>query len=507
MRIELLHAGIVARRETPERARRAGAAAETPDVALVPTGRVERRFRRPAAWVPLLALAASACVPVGLTRDLAEVVSLARLDGLKLDEVETQRDARALLAKPLDADAAVRVALLRNRELRARLVELGIPRGRLIQAGLLPNPTLEAELLPERNTGVELRVEYDLTSLLLVPLRKGVAAAELEVARLEAAAAIVQLGYEVRTAFFGVQAAVQQLAVARRSLDAVAAGRDAAQALLDSGGIAAIDASRQLAAYERTRIVTARYELEAADRRERLSRLLGLHGDALRYQVDGVLRSAPQALGDFSGVETRALRASLELSALRGRMLAAARRQQLARVQGRLPDVSLDVHVLYGRPEEPTAGAWGLGGGISLKLPLFDRQQGNVRAARAELHGATARFEGLAVDVRSAAREARNRLSSAFARARHLEKVVLPAQARLTRETLRQYNAMQLGVFQLLEARREELDAELTYIDTLRELWSARAALDALLAGKRVASAGIAAATSVTPNMSTAGGH
>jgi cobalt-zinc-cadmium efflux system outer membrane protein len=62
----------------------------------------------------------------------------------------------------------------------------------------------------------------------------------------------------------------------------------------------------------------------------------------------------------------------------------------------------------------------------------------------------------------------------------------VPAQARVTAQTLLQYNAMQLGIFQLLEARREEFDVELAYVETLREYWSASAELDAVLAGTRV---------------------
>jgi cobalt-zinc-cadmium efflux system outer membrane protein len=45
---------------------------------------------------------------------------------------------------------------------------------------------------------------------------------------------------------------------------------------------------------------------------------------------------------------------------------------------------------------------------------------------------------------------------------------------------------MQIGVFQLLEARRAQLEVALDYAATLREYWSAAAELDALLAGRVV---------------------
>ncbi len=41
-----------------------------------------------------------------------------------------------------------------------------------------------------------------------------------------------------------------------------------------------------------------------------------------------------------------------------------------------------------------------------------------------------------------------------------------------------QYDAMLLGVFQLLLARREEINAYRDYIEALRDYWIARAELD-----------------------------
>jgi hypothetical protein len=64
--------------------------------------------------------------------------------------------------------------------------------------------------------------------------------------------------------------------------------------------------------------------------------------------------------------------------------------------------------------------------------------------------------------------------------------VIVPAQDNLMVQTQLQYNAMQIGVFQLLEARRAQLDVALDFVETQREYWSAVAELDALLAGRRV---------------------
>ncbi|MDO9017182.1 MAG: hypothetical protein Q7V43_09755 [Myxococcales bacterium] len=99
------------------------------------------------------------------------------------------------------------------------------------------------------------------------------------------------------------------------------------------------------------------------------------------------------------------------------------------------------------------------------------------------------RYHASAVDLRSGPRDARNRLRSAHARARQYDGVIVPARERVLRETLLQYTAMQVSVFQLLQARRELLDATLRRAEVRREFWTATAGTDALFAGRRVGTA------------------
>jgi outer membrane protein TolC len=298
------------------------------------------------------------CLSSSIATDLAEVRArthvpvLADVAYFTVDP-DSDDDARVLLAEPLDADAAVRVALLNNRELRAQLRELGIARGRLIQARQVANPIFEVESLPERNTAFELRVEYDLTSLVLAPLRAKAAAADLQAARLDVAGDVVRLGYEVRSAYYTLQAAEQRLAIAQRALDAFAASRDAAAALLAAGSISALDASSQIAAFEKARVTVAQIELDVTAQRERMQRLLGLHGEDTAWNIRGEMAPVPDASPLADEPETRVVQASLELAAMRSRLEAIARRTRLSRTQGWLPDIDVDVHALHGNPSRP----------------------------------------------------------------------------------------------------------------------------------------------------------
>jgi outer membrane protein TolC len=174
----------------------------------------------------------------------------------------------------------------------------------------------------------------------------------------------------------------------------------------------------------------------------------------------------------------------------RQRLEGLARRAGATRTAGWFPDVAVDVHALRGNPEDasgvPPAHDWRMGAGVSVAIPLFDRNQGTATALEAEFDALMERYYGMATDLRSAAREARSRVQSSHARARQYQEIIVPAQHQVTEQTVLQYNAMQLGILQLLQARREELAVQLAYVETLREYWTAVAALDALLAGRRV---------------------
>jgi cobalt-zinc-cadmium efflux system outer membrane protein len=428
---------------------------------------------------------------VGRVRDLTRVERLARVEDADVDPAASA-DARRLLQKPLDADAAVRIALLNNRELRAKLREMGIARGRLIQAGLLPNPVVEVELLPEQNSALELRVEYDLTRALLAPSRASAEEPDLEAARYRAAGAVIELGYRVRLAFYGLQSASQRLAIAQQVLDGHAAARDAARALLHAGNVPELEAATQEADYERARIRVAELELDVAIERERVQRLLGTHGRDTEWTVGGELTPPPKELRIPGDLEKRALRSSLDLAETRHRLEGLARRAGVSSASGWLPDVAVDVHALRADEETesgPETQKFRFGAGVSVGVPLFDRHQGTTLALESEFDALMERFYGMAVDIRSAARDARSRLSSAHARARQYQDVIVPAERRVTEQTLLQYNAMQVGIFELLSARRTELDGRLLEVEARREYWSAVAEVEALVAGKRVAPA------------------
>jgi cobalt-zinc-cadmium efflux system outer membrane protein len=134
--------------------------------------------------------------------------------------------------------------------------------------------------------------------------------------------------------------------------------------------------------------------------------------------------------------------------------------------------------------EREPDGEWAVGPSVSIPIPLFDQGQASTAAARAELERIRQQYIATAVQVRSAARAARNRLLAARARADYFRAVMLPLRREITQETQLQYNAMLVGAFQLLAAKQAEIEAGAQYIEALRDYWIARAKFQQVQSGR-----------------------
>ena len=131
-------------------------------------------------------------------------------------------------------------------------------------------------------------------------------------------------------------------------------------------------------------------------------------------------------------------------------------------------------------------GGWGMGGRTGNRARPSDLRLGMARDARnrAAVAQAQNRYRALHVEVATAARLASARLDKALHTVRFYQNAALPLRLRMLDQTQRQYNAMQVGLFDLLAAKRAQLAVGQAYIVALRDYWIARYAVDQLLAGR-----------------------
>ncbi len=391
-----------------------------------------------------------------------------------------------MLAQPVGPEEAVRIALLNNRDLQASFEELGIARAGLLEASLPPNIELDFDRhrVQGERSEFSFAATIDLSRLLFLSMRRGVASAELDAVRFQTTGTVLGFAQAVRTAYYDYQAAEQLLELNETVLEAAAASYDVAQRLHEAGNIAALELANERAFYEESRSQVALAEAVAFSRREELNALMGLSGMETNWQPAGRLAEPQGGPPDLADLEARAIEQSLDLVELERRYMGAARRANLARAEGLLPSLRAGVHV--GRED----GRRESGPVISLDLPVFDQGQGRVALARAEMRQLEQQYRARAVRIRAAVRTARNDLLIAARRVNHYQDVLLPLREQIVDQTQRQYNAMELGVFQLIVARRDQVRTAQEYVLALREYWHARATMDQILAGRLVSAEG-----------------
>lgn len=402
---------------------------------------------------------------------------------------EVQDAIRQLLAADMTADAAVQVALLNNRTVQATYEELGVAQAELVQAGLLKNPVFSVlARFPEAGKGsanVELSVSQDFIELLSVPLRKAVAAAQYDAAKARVTGEIVNLTADVRQAFYRVQGA-QQMAEMRRSVvAATGASLDARKRLREAGNITDLELANEQALHGQAKVDLARAEAELVKDRERLLALLGLWGPEANIRIAERLPDLPPVDAGLDHVEALAARQRLDLAAAVTDLNATYRSFGLTRQFTWLNGTELSVDA-----EHETDGTWITGPGLSLPIPIFDTGAAQVSIARSRVRQATARLYALAVQIRSDARAARAGMLAARERADYYRTSLVPLRRRITQQTQLQYNAMILGVFQLLQAKRDEIDAGRDYIEAIQDYWLARTELERAVGGRLPTTAG-----------------
>jgi cobalt-zinc-cadmium efflux system outer membrane protein len=427
----------------------------------------------------LAAVLSFGCVSTSIDEAALHSAADARQRQAGLARAQLPRDVNALLARPLTADAAVQVALLNNRGLRASLEQLAIARAGLSGVRRLPNPTLEGALRfgGEGDPEVEVGAMIDVTELLLVLSRGGATAAGVEAARLDAVAAILDLAFETRAAFVELQAALQQLELRGTVQQAFGASADLAGRLREAGNITELERATQQSVALEARLSYQRAERNVAAARERLNGLMGLWGRGTGWAA---VPRLPEPAGNELPIETleaEAVRRSLDLEIAKQRFTAAAKRSNVATAAGWLPELRAGVSAE--RDE-----AWAVGPAVELELPLFYQGQGEVALARAAMRQQQNVYTDTAVRLRARAREAATRLRAAREAVGYFREVLLPLKQKVLDETQLQYNAMAAGAFQLLAAKRDQIESASAYIDQLREYWLARTEAEQLLAGR-----------------------
>jgi cobalt-zinc-cadmium efflux system outer membrane protein len=385
---------------------------------------------------------------------------------------------------------------LNEPNLRATLERVGIAQADLAQASRLANPSFGTAWLNEEGgpgTQTTLHFGVDLFDWLVQPLRKKVAEGELERIKLEVGQAILDTASQARAALVRSRAA-DQLAARLATVEQIEkAAADYTLALHEAGNVDALALAQARASWAQARADLTQARLEAIRGREEVHRALGLWGSQTQWTSPRELPPPPESEALPPNLETLAIARRLDVSAARWAVDAVGRALAL-KAGTRFFPAGLEIGV---ETEKEIDGTRITGPTLSLEIPIFDTGAASVARLEAEHRRVRWQLEALAVVVRSEVREQRASLQAHRDLALFYGTEVLPLRKTALELTLRHYNMMLKGTYDVLFARQREVDAQRRYVEALRDYWLARLSLERAVGGELIA-AGQAAETETT---------
>lgn len=380
----------------------------------------------------------------------------------------------------LSLDQALELAERQHPELAEAKALIEAADGRAKQAGLFPNPTgiarMESAPISGRTPG---EAEYLAGISQPIPLggRLGKArqAAQFERDRRihELEARRSALRKRVRSAF---AMALYHEKAYQSQREIIAASEKIASTTKDR--LEAGDTSRAELARAEMELIRAQVELRRSGAMLETSRveLKAAIGDP-GFRVKS-LEGTLDAAFEIPTLESLAadLSAHPELASAGAEVRAREAGVKLAKAE-RIPEVR--VEALYRRLENTKENRFDIG--VSIPIPLFDRNQGRLREARAEVSAAEARSRTTRNTLSVQLHEAHAQLTAALANSRLLNADVLPRAEIVLRAAEARFAAGDIGLTELLPVRRDWSAVQMSYIESLRDVMQAWADLSPFL--------------------------
>ena len=369
---------------------------------------------------------------------------------------------------------AVATALDASPALRSTRLESEAADAAIQQAGVLPNPVIafeqEGTRRDSRTTTVQLTMPVELggkrsARVRLAERTRDVVASDLADRRAEIRASVTQ-------AFFDALLAQERLTVAQESLDIAQAGLQATARRVIAGKVSPTEETRSRVAEATVRIEReqARAELAVANRvlASAMNAPISFVGN-----LDSSATTLPTA-PDQNAIDQR-LRNSPALQRAQReveRLGAAYDLERTKRVQ------DLTVSIGTQRQEQGRSQAVL---GLSIPLPLFDRNQGGQLEALRRQDAAQAQAEATAIRLRTAAYTAVDQLAARRTEVLALQQEVLPGARSAFDTTRRGYELGKFSYLDVLDAQRTWLQSRLQYLRALADTHRAATELERLL--------------------------
>jgi cobalt-zinc-cadmium efflux system outer membrane protein len=433
---------------------------------------------------------------------IIQLLQVARVSSAQTNGTQASQDDPSSLAKYVDtdngmtADKAAAYALAHNGELLAARKEIDAARALVKQAGLKANPKLDASV-SQNVTGTD----NNITLSGMLPLELGgrrsariaVAEPEVEVREQMVADRERELAADVRAKFGEALAAILKLGFDEELISTSRRGYKLVVARVIEGRTAPLEQNMVLVEVNRLRSLREKSEGNVQVALLELRNMMGMGPEEplrLRGDFDDLISLLPP----LTEATEQALTQRPDLLAARAIEKLAEAQIEQARSTGRL-DASLIAgyqRMKFGFPVrgiddagrlQPVQGNFNyLTFGISLDLPVRNKNQGAIEAAVAQSEAVKERREFVELTIRREVAAAYARYMST-ARAAEIFRVGVRDQANRNLDVVRQ--TYELGSKTLLDyiaEQRRYIELENNYIDALLDTYKARVEIERAVA-------------------------
>ncbi len=374
------------------------------------------------------------------------------------------------------------LALIHNPDLKAFSWAVRAGEAKTLQAGLRPNPELETEIEEFGGSGdlsgfsaiettIQLGVPIDLGGVRRK--QRQIAGLEAELAGWDYETARLDVLTQVNRAFIDVLAAQEVVTLNEELVRLAEQVFNTAKAQVEAGKVSPVQQMRTQVELANSRISleTSKRELEGA--RFVLAATWGSTSPTFE-KVEGQFEMATP----IPTVEQFADRVTQNPNIVRWTAEIAHRSAaiQLERSR-RVPDLSID----GGMKHLSESGDVAFILGLSLPLPLFNRNQGAIREAEYNLAKAFEEQKSAEVTVRTALATAYSALSAVAATVSSLKNEVLPSAQGTFDAVTEGYRIGKFDFLEMLDAQRTLFDVKGSYIDALAKYHKAVADVEQLI--------------------------
>jgi len=377
---------------------------------------------------------------------------------------------------------AVTRALVNNPKLKAFSLDIRAAEARKLQAGLLPNPEIDVEVEEFGGTGGLAGFDSSQTSIQIGQLieladkrsrRTHLATIEKNLAELDFKSKRLDVMSDVATAFIDVLAAQEQLSLSKELVDLSEKAYSTVAERVRAGQDSPVEETKAKIAFSNTRIEFERAGKELVSARYQLAAAWGSSNPAFEKVSGGFYEMSPapslEELADMISQNPDIARWPAEKERRRAAL-------ELEKANA-ASDIKLGGGIQYFDEGDDSAFILGL----SIPMPLFNRNQGNIQEAMYMLAKTEEQRKAVETDLRAGLAEASTKLSSSFSEITIIKNDVLPLARSAFDAAGQGYREGKFEYLVVLDAQRTFFEVRERYIEALAGYHKARADVERLI--------------------------